>query len=241
MRFRRRFTILGMAIILIGLGAVAVIAPAQEKLEDSSSVEETRPNEDPLLKAIGQSMVGEPDESIQKSREESSALPSMKGLFLRTIGALLITLLVLYVALKGLKRFMGQQGMVSTPHIQVIGKTYLSPKTIVYLIEVAGQVLVVGDNPNGITLLTTIENKESLMRDVVQPNEGDLVASWKPSSKSGLMADFMNQLGRFRTRQGSEHLSKKLRESTQVANLLKNRIGEPESSKSREDVVGPRK
>lgn len=69
--------------------------------------------------------------------------------------------------------------------IRVIDLTYLSPKKMIYIIEVAGEILVVGSDVNSLSLLTKIEDSE------IKKN---ILANLKPVATNNY---FSSMLGKF--------------------------------------------
>lgn len=60
----------------------------------------------------------------------------------------------------------------TSSHLKVVSKAWLSSRTSVYLVRVPGKTLVVGESPNGVTLLSEITD-EALVRETgVEPDNG---------------------------------------------------------------------
>lgn len=178
---------------------------------------EASPSPDPLLDAIGQRMVqGEAAPGGAAVPAPERNLPSLSGLLLRLAGALALTLGGLYGALVLMKRLLGRGGSTASPHVRVLAKSFLSNKSSVYLVEIAGKILVVGESPGGLALLTSFENMEGL---VGAGRNSDL------PGEAGPLGGFTGQLGRIRSELEARRLSSQLREGALKAQSLTGRIG----------------
>jgi flagellar biogenesis protein FliO len=177
------------------------------------------PSPDPMLDAIAQRMAGSEAVSIAAAETAEAAdrnLPSLGGLLLRLAGALILTLGGLYGALVLLKRFLGRGGATASPHIRVLAKSFLSNKSAVYLVEIAGKILVVGESSGGLALLTSLDSVEGLLgsgRGANAPGE------------AGPLSAFTGHLGRIRSELESRRLSSQLREGALKAQSLTGRVG----------------
>ncbi|OGP22218.1 MAG: flagellar biosynthetic protein FliO [Deltaproteobacteria bacterium GWA2_55_10] len=86
-------------------------------------------------------------------------------LLVKSILTLIFTLGLLGLAMYALKRFMkggaaGKSG--STNPVKVVTTVFLGPKKNIAVVEVAGEMLVLGLTPASITFLSKIENKEAV-------------------------------------------------------------------------------
>ena len=81
------------------------------------------------------------------------------GAILRTVFSLAVVLGLLYVALLGLKRLSpGSGAIVSNDIVHVIGRVYLNPKTVIYFVRLADEVMVLGAGSGSLSLLTIIKD-----------------------------------------------------------------------------------
>lgn len=86
-------------------------------------------------------------------------------LLVKSILTLVFTLGLLGLAMYALKRFMkgssrGKNGPANP--VKVVTTAFLGPKKNIAVVEVAGEMLVLGLTPASITFLSKIENKEAV-------------------------------------------------------------------------------
>ena len=112
-----------------------------------------------------------PEESIFSSKKESgsnqvirmiSSLALVIGIFL--IGAWLIK-----------KRFLGRGATGNGSLIKVLDRSYIDVKKGIAIVDVAGEILVVGFFDGGITMLTKLEGEEAISRVKKRQQNGDHV------------------------------------------------------------------
>jgi len=202
--------------------------------QTAGEAEEGLGNESPdaLLESIGERMGGEESDAPPPAANGSSgALPSFGGILARLTIALGVTLAVLYGALLALKRFLGRRasGSQGVPSpVRVLSRSYLSAKSCVYLVEIGGRILVVGENPGGLTLLTTLSGREALGDSLPEapPDAG------QPSSRtlSSTVTGFISQLGQMHRRQSDRALSEQLRQGARSVEAMSRRVGRMEES-----------
>lgn len=85
------------------------------------------------------------------------------GAVARTIFSLAIVLGLLYVTLWVIRKFTGgSTGPLSESSLRVVGRVYLSPKAVVYFLKLVDELLVVGVNAGGISLLSTIKDEQRM-------------------------------------------------------------------------------
>ena len=88
---------------------------------------------------------------------------SFGWLLLRVGLYLLLVLGLLYISAWMLRRFLpARQSLLSHPSIQLLGRSYLSPKQQICLVQVGSQVLVIGVSGDQMTTLTTITEPADL-------------------------------------------------------------------------------
>jgi flagellar biogenesis protein FliO len=85
------------------------------------------------------------------------------GAVLRTIFSLAVVLGLLYLTLWAIKKFTGgAAGPFAGGAVRVVGRVYLSPKSVVYFLRLPDELLVIGTNAGGIAPLTTITDEETI-------------------------------------------------------------------------------
>ncbi len=93
---------------------------------------------------------------------------------LKMISALAVVLGVMFAGLWAARKFMNNKGasVDDGQMIRVLSTRYLGPKSSILLLDVLGNVIVVGVSGTQITMLTTITDEESLER-LRAPRSGD--------------------------------------------------------------------
>jgi flagellar protein FliO/FliZ len=93
---------------------------------------------------------------------------------LKMISALAVVLGVMLACLWAARKFMNNKGagVDDGQMIRVLSTRYLGPKSSILLLDVLGNVIVVGVSGAQITMLTTITDEESLER-LRAPRSGD--------------------------------------------------------------------
>jgi flagellar protein FliO/FliZ len=93
---------------------------------------------------------------------------------LKMISALAVVLGVMLAGLWAARKFMNKTGagVDDGQMIRVLSTRYLGPKSSILLLDVLGNVIVVGVSGTQITMLTTITDEESLER-LRAPRSGD--------------------------------------------------------------------
>jgi len=92
----------------------------------------------------------------------------------KMISALAVVLGVMLAGLWAARKFMNKRGAVvdDGQMIRVLSTRYMGPKSSIMLLDVLGNVIVVGVSGTQITMLTTITDEESLER-LRAPRSGD--------------------------------------------------------------------
>jgi flagellar protein FliO/FliZ len=83
---------------------------------------------------------------------------------IKMLSALALVLGMMVFAVYGMKKFMNKTGPVGNngEHIKILSTKYLGPKGSIMLLDVLGQVIVVGVTASSISLLTGITDEKSL-------------------------------------------------------------------------------
>ena len=85
------------------------------------------------------------------------------GAIVKAIFSLAIVIGLLYATLWGIRKFTGGgTGHFSEGAVGVVGRIYLSPKAVIYFLKLADELLVIGTNAGGISLLTTIKDEYAI-------------------------------------------------------------------------------
>jgi len=98
--------------------------------------------------------------------------PDLYSAAVKTFSILSVILAVILTVFYLIKRFWpkGSGFMGSDRWVRVIAATYIAPKKMVALVEVAGEVLVLGLTGDHITMLTKVTN-EQMIRQLKAPQE----------------------------------------------------------------------
>ncbi len=88
--------------------------------------------------------------------------PNLFPFFLKIISALAITLGIMLISMYLLKKAMKRTGGINDGLMKILSTQYLGPKNSIMLIDVLGDILVIGISNNQISLLTKIVDHSSL-------------------------------------------------------------------------------
>jgi len=90
--------------------------------------------------------------------------PDLFSTAIKTFSTLFILLAVILFGFYLVKRFWpkGVGLMGGEQWVKVIATTYLAPKKMISLVEVAGEILVLGHTDNQITMLTKVANQQTI-------------------------------------------------------------------------------
>jgi flagellar biogenesis protein FliO len=91
------------------------------------------------------------------------------------LGGLLV---VLYLALRIVKRTRGQQALQGGGGINLLASKLIAPQKYVALVEIGSEILALGISPQNITFLTRIPNKEAVRGALGQPGIGPESLAW---------------------------------------------------------------
>jgi len=123
------------------------------------------------------------------------------GAIVKMAFSLLIVIGLLYATLWAIRRFTGGAvGPSSTDAVRVVGRIYLSPKTVVYFLRLADELLVIGSTGASVSLLKSIEDEE-----VISRIESDLAGAQAQVAGPAFSRLFDKSLARFQKRpEGSD-------------------------------------
>ena len=237
---RQALRLIGVFALVLGMSAAALAAEAPPGPEQEAGGG-TLQAKDPVVDAIGQRMSGAAGEAAESGAEGQGAFPSFGRLVFQLVVALAFTLGGLYAGLLGLRHLLGKKGSVASPHIQVIAKASLSPKASVYLVEVAGQTLVVGEGAGELSLLTTVTDPKALAPRAAE-QEDEAALQWPKGRErvAAALSRFGEQLGLSQRRLNAQSLSVKLREGTRAVRALSRRLGRRADDSTVESARLPR-
>jgi flagellar biosynthetic protein FliO len=88
--------------------------------------------------------------------------PDLIPSFLKMISALAITLGIMLITIYLLKKAIKRTGVINDGFIKILSTKYLDPKNSIMLIDILGDILVIGVSSNQISLLTKIADDDSL-------------------------------------------------------------------------------
>ena len=139
-------------VTLLSGSAAAEVADATPSA--TAAVESASRN--PRLLAVEASLRARVHGASQERTAEAPPLAgprSLGGLLFQIILSLGVTLLLLYGAMRLLRRHLSTAGRDAPDRVRVVSKTPLSSRSHLYVIEVAGRTLLVGEGPNGLALI----------------------------------------------------------------------------------------
>ncbi len=122
------------------------------------------------------------------------------GAILRAAFSLAIVIGLMYATLWLIRKFTGgATGAASGGAVRVVGRIYLSPKVVVYFLRLADELLVVGSNAGGVSLLTSIKDEGDIERI-----ENDLRSASAQISGPAFSRFFDRSMTRFQKTLGRE-------------------------------------
>lgn len=98
------------------------------------------------------------EEELKTNNEETAPLPSMESLLLKTVFMLITMILALVALLWIVKRIQGGGKLISSSknakerHIELIEKSYLSSKTIIWYARIDGHPYTIVEGQHGVAL-----------------------------------------------------------------------------------------
>ena len=151
--------------LLVGVLVLAPLGGISLADEDKSAVVsevEVVPTPDELISELARTYKGFPPEEISGEKSSYQALSqndhlSTGSVWPKLIFALAITVGMIYFTLWFLRKFFFSTTQHSSNQVKVLAKTFLSPKSSVYLVRVPGKVLVVGESQNSVTVLGEVD------------------------------------------------------------------------------------
>ena len=128
----------------------------------------------------------------EKNIVSNSASPTLFSSSIRVVTALMIVLSLMLITYYFVKKYLLKDGSLlgMDKQIKVLSTTYIAPKKSINLVEVAGEILVLGVTAANINLLTKIENKEAVEK-IKEKKESSLV-NWKKNKRT--RSSFSRQL-----------------------------------------------
>ena len=141
-------------VVLVLLSSISI---CYSQNEESGSEEN---QDDPIMNVIEGSLEQYKERDVDSAGgtvgSERPEPPSVMGMLFQLVFALGITLVLIYLTVALLKRFFFKEQKSKSPHIRVLSRSFLSPKTVVYLVAVPGKVLVIGEGQGGISALAEL-------------------------------------------------------------------------------------
>ena len=108
--------------------------------------------------------------------------PNLFPSFLKIISALAVTLGIMVISMYLLKKAMKRTGRINDGLMKILSTQYVGPKSSIMLIDVLGDILVIGISNNQISLLTKIVGHSSLEQ---------LKSIQRQEAKSPLFSDYL--------------------------------------------------
>lgn len=114
----------------------------------------------------------------------NNAGPTLFSSSLKVVTALMIVLSLMLVTYYFVKKYLLKDGSLlgMDKQIKILSTSYIGPKKSINLVEVAGEILVLGVTATNINLLTKIENEE-IVEKIKGKKESSLV-NWKKNKQT---------------------------------------------------------
>lgn len=164
------------------------------------------------------------------------AVPALFSTSLRAVTALLMVLSLMLIIFYFVKKYLLKDGSLlgMDKQIKVLSTSYIAPKKSINLVEIAGEVLVLGVTATNIALLTKIKNKEIVEkikgnreRPLIKPPFSSFTFNTKKSKKgvgNKISSAFSRQLDMYSAE--ATEKTKKNDSSIQALNrLIQEKIG----------------
>ena len=155
-------------------------------------------------------------ESERKS-DLNKAIPPLRifPLIVRSIISLIFVVGIMFLCVYVLKKFM-LSGSLNTRGslIKVLDIGYLSPRRMIYVVDVAGEILILGVDSNTISFLAKIEDKEKIQEILLKKN---LVEENKKQFKR-ILSKLINEFESNPTSSNKPDSSNSLRKSIEEIN-----------------------
>ncbi len=118
--------------------------------------------------------------------------PTLFSSSIKVVTALTIVLSLILLTYYFVKKYLLKDGSLlgMDKQVKVISTSYIAPKKSISLVEVAGEILVLGVTVSNINLLTKIENKEAAER--IKGKKESRLANWKKNKQ--IISSFSRQL-----------------------------------------------
>lgn len=117
--------------------------------------------------------------------------PTFFSSSIKVVTSLTIVLSLILVTYYFVKKYLLKDGLLGMDkQIKVISTSYIAPKKNITLVEVAGEILVLGVTAANINLLTKIENKEAV--EMIKAKKESRLANWKKNKQT--ISSFSRQL-----------------------------------------------
>ena len=118
--------------------------------------------------------------------------PTFFSSSIKVVTALMIVLSLILVTYYFVKKYLLKDGSLlgMDKQVKVISTSYIAPKKNITLVEVAGEILVLGVTAANINLLTKIENKDAAKR--IKEKKESRLANWKKNKQT--VSSFSRQL-----------------------------------------------
>jgi flagellar protein FliO/FliZ len=90
----------------------------------------------------------------------------MNGLLLQTLGSLALVVILIFVILFILKKYVYRDygHGKSSAYLKILGHLVIQPKKFIYIIKIFDKILIIGVSENNINVLSEINDSESVQK-----------------------------------------------------------------------------
>ncbi len=120
----------------------------------------------------------------EKSLVSNGAMPTLFSSSIKVVTGLMVVLSLMMITYYFVKKYLLKDGssLGMNKQFKVLSTNYFAPKKSINVVEVAGEILVLGVTATNISFLTKIENKEAIEK--IKGKKENQLVNWKKSKQT---------------------------------------------------------